>query len=256
MKRRKYFIIPVVALFMATNVSAITSNDVTYDNNGTTESLTTSLDTAYSELKKYKTGGSVKANQMLEGATGYSKGVLVTGTIKSKGATTYTPGTSNQMISSGQYLSGTQTIVGDADLKPENIKDGIDIFGVLGSHTAQNHNFDVIKMERCQQNGGRCDITGNYVAPAPGVLLVYMGMDIVDGGMSNNSDVDVTICHQGTIACDYDIKATEWRVNENNGKTAYWIYRAKEGDEFWLSLWAKSSGTGYLSGSITAFYIY
>jgi len=81
-------------------------------------------------------------------------------------------------------------------------------------------------------------------------------MDIVDGGMSNNSDVDVTIWQQGTIACDYDIKATEWRVNENNGKIAYWIYRAKEGDEFWLSLWAKSSGTGYLSGSITAFYIY
>ncbi len=123
-------------LSITTNVQAITSNDVTYDNNGTTENLTESLDTLYNELKKYKTGGSVEANQMLAGVSGYSKGVLVTGTIPSKGATTYTPGTTNQTIASGQYLSGTQTIAGDADLKAENIKSGVNLFGVNGTFTS------------------------------------------------------------------------------------------------------------------------
>jgi hypothetical protein len=51
----------------------------------------------------------------------------------SKGATTYTPGTIDQSISSGTYCTGTQTIKGDANLKAENIVSGVSIFGVTGS---------------------------------------------------------------------------------------------------------------------------
>ena len=134
--KKKRIIVILMLLFTTTNVYAITSNDVTYDNNGTTENLTESLDTLYNELKKYKTGGSVQGNQMLAGATGYSKGVLITGTIASKGATTYTPGTSNQTIASGQYLSGAQTIAGDANLVAGNIAKGKKIFGVTGTYTS------------------------------------------------------------------------------------------------------------------------
>ena len=147
-------------LFTTTNVYAITSNDVTYDNNGTTENLTESLDTLYNELKKYKTGGSVEANQMLAGVSGYSKGVLVTGTIPSKGATTYTPGTTNQTITSGQYLSGTQTIVGDTDLKAGNIKSGVNLFGVNGTFTSDANAVagNILKGKTAYVNGNK--ITG------------------------------------------------------------------------------------------------
>ena len=50
-----------------------------------------------------------------------------------KGATTYTPTTSNQTIAAGTYCSGVQTIKGDANLVAENIKSGVNIFGVEGS---------------------------------------------------------------------------------------------------------------------------
>ena len=50
-----------------------------------------------------------------------------------KAATTYTPGTSDQTIAAGSYLTGAQTIKGDADLISANIKSGANIFGVSGS---------------------------------------------------------------------------------------------------------------------------
>ena len=50
------------------------------------------------------------------------------------GATTYTPSAADQTISSGVYLTGTQTISGDANLIADNIASGVSIFGVTGTH--------------------------------------------------------------------------------------------------------------------------
>lgn len=48
-------------------------------------------------------------------------------------AKTWTPGTSNQTLASGKYLTGAQTIKGDANLKAANIVKGVSIFGVTGT---------------------------------------------------------------------------------------------------------------------------
>lgn len=53
--------------------------------------------------------------------------------ITKKAATTYTPGTADQTIAAGQYLTGPQTIKGDANLLPENIVSGKSIFNVEGT---------------------------------------------------------------------------------------------------------------------------
>ena len=58
----------------------------------------------------------------------------VTQSVKTKGAQTYTPGTTNQTIAAGQYLTGAQTIKGDPNLRPENIKKGVSIMGIIGTH--------------------------------------------------------------------------------------------------------------------------
>ncbi|MDW5300762.1 MAG: hypothetical protein SA378_11610 [Sedimentibacter sp.] len=76
--------------------------------------------------------GDATATQILSGKKAYVDGALVTGTIPSKGAATITPGTANQTIAAGQYLSGIQTIAGDVDLVAGNIKSGANIFGVAG----------------------------------------------------------------------------------------------------------------------------
>ena len=184
--KKRYLIIPIITLFLASNVYAITSNEVTYDNEGKTENLTDTLDTLYSELKEYKTGGSVASNQMLEGATGYSKGVLVTGTIKSKGAETITPGTSNKTIAAGQYLSGIQTIAGDADLKAENILSGVDIFGVKGTHDGRNHSVGLVYTGAYARWGNKavCVFSNSWSASVNGKLFVYYGGSSTSSNMS------------------------------------------------------------------------
>ena len=75
------------------------------------------------------------ASDILSGKTAYVKGSKITGTIASQAAQTITPGTSDKTIASGKYLSGTQTIKGDANLVASNIKSGGSIFGVAGSYT-------------------------------------------------------------------------------------------------------------------------
>lgn len=54
--------------------------------------------------------------------------------VTKKSAATYIPKITDQSIASGQYLSGTQTIKGDANLVAGNIKSGVSIFGVTGTY--------------------------------------------------------------------------------------------------------------------------
>lgn len=58
--------------------------------------------------------------------------------VTKKNAATYTPGTSDQSIASGQYLNGTQTIKGDSNLTAANIKSGVKIFNVTGSYAGSS----------------------------------------------------------------------------------------------------------------------
>lgn len=76
------------------------------------------------------------AADILSGKTAYVNGTKITGQIASKAAATYTPTTSDQTIAAGQYLSGAQTIEGDANLQAQYIASGVTIFGVVGSLSA------------------------------------------------------------------------------------------------------------------------
>ena len=57
-----------------------------------------------------------------------------TSQLTTKAAATITPGTTDQTISAGQYLTGAQTIKGDANLIAANIKKGVTIFGITGTY--------------------------------------------------------------------------------------------------------------------------
>ena len=101
---------------------------------GTSASVSTGTNTL-TLSKTISVTPSVTAGYVASGTAGNSS-VSLTASVTTKGATTYTPTTSNQTIASGTYLTGAQTISGDANLVAGNIKSGVSIFGVAGSLSA------------------------------------------------------------------------------------------------------------------------
>lgn len=114
-----------VASGSATPASTISATGATV----TTDTNTLTLSKSVSNTP------TVSAGYVSSGTAGNSS-VSLTATVSTKGATTYTPTTSNQTIASGTYLTGVQTISGDANLVSSNIKSGVSIFGVNGGLTS------------------------------------------------------------------------------------------------------------------------
>lgn len=98
------------------------------------------------------------ASKMLENTVACGPDGKVTGTIKRLTAQTITPGTEDQNIDAGVYLSGKQTIKGDANLLAENIKEGVELFGITGTYTG-----------------------GDTVNPYKGKTIVAFGDSIIAG---------------------------------------------------------------------------
>lgn len=128
-----------------------------------------------------------------------SSGRLITGTIPSKGAQTYTPRTVSQTISSGQYLSGNQTIQGDGNLVASNIKSGVSIFGVRG-------NFEGNIFFRTVHGNDDKTITIPDVKSMPSEVMLLM--DVYNSGRYWDEPMTAQTLHWVNSDDPYDSTAT------------------------------------------------
>lgn len=95
------------------------------------------------------------------------------GTISVSGSSTYslttqaaqtiTPGTQNITVASGRWLTGAQTVSGDANLVAANIANGVTIFGVQGTHAGGTDTSDATATS--------ADLLSGKTAYAKGVKL-------------------------------------------------------------------------------------
>lgn len=111
-----------------TNKGVETATDATFETMATNIANIPVLDTS---------DANATAEDILVGKSGYVNGEKVEGSIESLAAQTITPGASNQIIAAGKYLSGDQTIKGDANLIAANIMSGVKIFGITGTAELQ-----------------------------------------------------------------------------------------------------------------------
>ena len=111
--------------------------------------------------------------------------------LTAKTAETFTPTTTDQTINAGQYLTGVQTIQGDANLLPENIASGVSIFGVTGTHQGGSgtNTSDATATEADIVNGKTAYINGGKVTGTLVVQNYYTGTTTPDSSFGNNGDL-------------------------------------------------------------------
>ncbi len=131
---------------------AITAKGVTTATDASFAALVDNIDKIVT-LMQGTQDATAGAGQVLSGYTAYARGSKITGSVPSQGAQTITPGTSAKYVEAGRYLSGRQTIQGDGNLTATNIKKGVSIFGVAGSHEGSGYSITY------NDSGGRM----NYV---------------------------------------------------------------------------------------------
>lgn len=182
----------------------------------------------------FTSDANAEAGNILSGKTAYVKGSKVTGTIDSKAAATYTPGTSDQTIAAGQYLSGAQTIKGDANLVSANIKAGVTIFGVAGKTSvvdtadANATAANILSGKTAYVNGtkitGTVSTKGSITASGTGAYTIPAGyydgttkISLANTEAGNIAKGKTILGVAGTFTSDATAIAGELLV----GKTAY-----------------------------------
>lgn len=116
---------------------------------------------------------SLSADGLITASATQSAGYVSAGTktatkqLSGQGAQTIVPTTADQSIASGKYLTGTQTIKGDANLVPGNIKNGVSIFGVAGTYEGSG--------------SGGSQLPGMYIQNSTGTIIVYGTVSLRDG---------------------------------------------------------------------------
>lgn len=141
---------------------------------GTSATVSTGTNTLTLSKSVSVTPNVTTSGYISSGTSGNSS-VSLTASVTTKGTATITPGTTNQTISSGTYLTGTQTISGDANLVAGNIKSGTTIFGVTGSYSGggTSKNAQILQSTTRTTSTSYTKLCGDLTVSKTGTYDVY-----------------------------------------------------------------------------------
>lgn len=171
---------------------------------------------------------SVSSSGLITATSTQSAGYVVAGTksatkqLSTKSATTYTPTTTDLTISSGSYLIGDQTIKGDSNLVPENIKSGVSIFGVVGTCVGETPTNDktyvIIENESQLPN----DVNDGTLALMSDYSKLYMRINNNNWIVIMSSDICSNITNEYPIQVDNKLKVTQVYCVEQKERKVIW----------------------------------
>lgn len=117
-------------------------------------------------------GGLITASATQSGGIVEGGSKSATQQLTTQAAKTVTPGTAAQTaVASGRYTTGDVVVAGDANLVPENIAEGVSIFGVDGTYSGGGGVFRIISVgayDIFQDEAAAGEIVSGYLDEIPG----------------------------------------------------------------------------------------
>ena len=167
-------------------VSAVANGSATGPStlSGTSATVSTGTNTLTLTKTGVSTTPTVTAGYV-SSATSSTATVTLTASVTTKAAATITPTTTNQTIASGTYLTGAQTISGDANLIAGNIKKDVTIFGTTGTYEGSggsSKNVQVLQSTNRTNTTSLAKALGDLTVSKTGTYDIYWS-----GGRSNTS---------------------------------------------------------------------
>lgn len=185
----------------------------------------------------------VNSSGLITATTNQTSGFISAGTgsatkqLSTQSAKIWKPSTSDQTIASGTYLTGAQTIQGDANLVPANIKSGTSIFGVTGN--AVGDSFVVPYFSLTIKNN-----TPDYIH----VVYPYSSSGVTGGNLYNKDtfDIEHKMIPKGSTSSEIRIPALAYKD----------IFIALDGNYFANNSWSGkelniTGGTGWITSSVS-----
>lgn len=228
-----YYKISAVANGSATAPSTISGTSATVSTGTNTLTLT----------KTVSVTPTVSAGYVSSGTAGNSS-VSLTASVTTKGATTYHPSTTAQSISSGTYLTGTQTInaVTTSNLTADNIKSGVTVkigdssdddcvASILGTYTGGSGASNIVQgsFTATSTSGGTTTVTVPYTGSGYPIAFIIS----LDGGSTYD-----TTTKRYAITAGYGVKRltanamTYDKTASNDGFSVQCIYKGSSGTSF------------------------
>ena len=142
--------------------------------------------------------------------------------LTTQGAKTVTPGTTNQTaVASGRYTTGAVTVKGDANLKAENIAEGVSIFGVAGTHSGLG------KKVTAHIGSGPASMGPWYAAGEDNYVVIYIPNQDYEVVVPS---ILVVLGQNWDASLDYSGGIQQINYGSGHFLQLYYVY-----DEFWLS---------------------
>lgn len=180
----------------------------------------------------------VSAGYVSSGTAGNAL-VSLNANVPTKAAATITPGTTDQTIASGTYLTGAQTISGDANLVAANIANGITIFGVTGTHQGGGSakNVQVEHGTKRVAATAYTDVGYEITVAKTGTYNAYWAGWRSSTSGTNGAQLYVNGEASGNAVTSFD---ATWTNVQNGSRTSVSL---TQGDK--VTLRARSRGTSY-----------
>lgn len=179
----------------------------------------------------------VSAGGLITATTEQAKGYVLGGTksatqqLTTQGAATITPGTTAQTaVASGRYTTGDVVVAGDVNLVPENIAEGVSIFGVDGTHSGGGG--DVATRDITIQNVDAAHATCYFVrlnndGVIEGAFIGLLSGDSLTAAMLQTTFLTVTVIAGTANSLDISPQAvlhSSYLTNDEKAILIYTVY--------------------------------